>query len=179
MASTWRTEEEDLQTYNDNLPVWLPSEIRKEISLFATDGIRIGKYLDIQDERKMWAISQVLGVSGNMIQVHFCGWPAKWNTWVNYKEHGHLIAPLFSQATPRIDAREVPFREVTEHDYLTCNLLREEFPSMGFTKKYILDVLTRYSYDSNKQIAVNAVVYKALGGPMENLPKQLAKVLQR
>eukprot|EP00475_Leptophrys_vorax_P036220 TRINITY_DN6079_c0_g1_i3.p1 TRINITY_DN6079_c0_g1~~TRINITY_DN6079_c0_g1_i3.p1 ORF type:complete len:190 (-),score=26.94 TRINITY_DN6079_c0_g1_i3:37-606(-) len=179
MASRWRTQDEDLQTYEINLPDWLPSEIRKEIILFAADGVdRVGKYIDVQDKYKMWSISKVIAVDKHKILVHFCGWIENWDFWINYEEQGHLLAPLFSQTTPTVDAAE-SCREATGLDHGTCDQLLKEFAPMGLSKENILDVLLRYHLWSGKHNAVNAIVYWTLGGPLENIPKQLVKVLER
>jgi hypothetical protein len=63
-----------------------PLEITNLITEYASDGFKVGDFVDVLDKREVWCIAKVLRVSLKLskIKVHYFGWSAeKFDVWIS------------------------------------------------------------------------------------------------
>eukprot|EP00475_Leptophrys_vorax_P041944 TRINITY_DN7908_c0_g1_i2.p1 TRINITY_DN7908_c0_g1~~TRINITY_DN7908_c0_g1_i2.p1 ORF type:complete len:197 (+),score=32.93 TRINITY_DN7908_c0_g1_i2:46-636(+) len=168
-SSFWVSQGDALVEYETHLPELLPKEIRTEISLFAANGItRIGKHLDAKDKCGLWCVALVTDAREDTkeIRIHYCGWSVRWDEWRSWdNDKRDTLAPLFSKTIPTMDAAGASLRDVVtpDEDHICSDLVRD-YPSIG-NKGYALSVIMQFP-KASWHIAVNALMYKALGAPI-------------
>eukprot|EP00475_Leptophrys_vorax_P023588 TRINITY_DN32286_c0_g1_i1.p1 TRINITY_DN32286_c0_g1~~TRINITY_DN32286_c0_g1_i1.p1 ORF type:complete len:183 (+),score=24.70 TRINITY_DN32286_c0_g1_i1:38-550(+) len=134
-----------------------------EIAAFASDGYRVGMYLDVQDYQPRWCVTRVIALAPDCswAKVHFCGWPERFDTNLPNRFYCYIPAPAFTESTAcwrdwspgklRTDTRQ------TMEDKVAWIVLE------GFTLQEAKDTLQRFSND--QFTAINYLMYKQYHGP--------------
>eukprot|EP00475_Leptophrys_vorax_P043814 TRINITY_DN8544_c0_g2_i1.p1 TRINITY_DN8544_c0_g2~~TRINITY_DN8544_c0_g2_i1.p1 ORF type:complete len:197 (-),score=37.64 TRINITY_DN8544_c0_g2_i1:395-985(-) len=178
----WTTQREELKFYGEQLSVVekeLPRDLRHDICLFAADGIdRVGKFLDVRDIQGTWSIAQITASNeaDMMICINHCGWSSRWVTWLSLEKDKERIAPLFQETTPKISPSPSSRVDTRFEEGKISDQVSQQYPSAA-NKNQVLAILKRYPL-LQSHVAVNAIMYRALGGAPECLPGPLVELLR-
>jgi hypothetical protein len=73
-----------------------------EADLPVLQNLKIGDFLDVQDSVPRWCMAELVNQAGNNFQVHYSGWPSRYDEWIELRS-GRLapfvllfLVPLFS-----------------------------------------------------------------------------------
>eukprot|EP00475_Leptophrys_vorax_P026525 TRINITY_DN3749_c0_g1_i2.p1 TRINITY_DN3749_c0_g1~~TRINITY_DN3749_c0_g1_i2.p1 ORF type:complete len:244 (+),score=56.81 TRINITY_DN3749_c0_g1_i2:26-733(+) len=128
-----------------------PGEILELILMFAVDGVKIGDLVDAMDLSYQkyvhtWCVAEVIGIDVNKgsIQIHYTGWPTKYDLWVDSLSP-HLL-PVFTHTKhkTRIQPRHRP--------------LDQEFFKLGYNAEQAAEAVERCG-GVDLQNGLNAVIY--------------------
>jgi hypothetical protein len=124
-----------------------PGELLDVITEYANHGYRIGQKVDVQDTLHKWCVAEIIEIAKNSVKVHYIGWTAKWDTWIEIG--GRFgIAPVFSR-TAQCEAKPI----VCNSEYKR-NVVKQ-MVEFGFAEDKALKVFEKYG---RKQDAWNELL---------------------
>jgi hypothetical protein len=139
--------------YKQNVWTMFPfTGLVDEIAQFASEGYRIGQLLDGKDQHGTWCVVQIIDIDEYAIKVHYIGWNAKYNEWVNINDTSKL-ADLFSKTKPSFIADKSLLGHFTYDEKVAQNMI-----DFGCPEEQVKYVMARYGAD-HREIAVNALIY--------------------